>query len=132
MRAAVAGLRALNPGIDVVVTSPFTRAAATADLVVRGLPNSAKLVTSSALEPDKAPADVAQDLASVKAESLALVGHEPGIGQLAAWLLGARHPLPFKKGGMCRIDLDSWPLAAGRGTLIWLAAPRMLRALAGE
>ena len=40
---------------------------------------------------------------------IALVGHEPGIGELAARLSGSRHPLEFKKGAICRIDVDTLP-----------------------
>lgn len=32
---------------------------------------------------------------------IALVGHEPGIGELASRLAGSRHPLEFKKGAAC-------------------------------
>ena len=40
--------------------------------------------------------------------------------------IGAGAPLPFKKGGVCRIDVAaaSW---RGAGHLQWFATPRMLR-----
>jgi phosphohistidine phosphatase SixA len=60
--------------------------------------------------------------------AIALVGHEPDLGLLAAWLLGAREPLVFKKGGIARIDTVAWP-PNRTGTLQWLATARMLRAL---
>jgi phosphohistidine phosphatase SixA len=56
---------------------------------------------------------------------MALVGHEPDLGLLAAWLLGARQPLPFKKGGVARIDVASWP-PQRNGQLRWLASPKIL------
>ena len=37
---------------------------------------------------------------------IALVGHEPNIGELAARLIGARSPIEFKKGAICRIDFE--------------------------
>ena len=42
---------------------------------------------------------------------IALVGHEPAIGELAARLIGSRHPIEFKKGAVCRIDVDDLPPA---------------------
>ena len=48
------------------------------------------------------------------------------LGQLAARLIGARRPLEFKKGGICRIDLDGLPIN-GPGHLRWFVTPRMLR-----
>ena len=59
---------------------------------------------------------------------IALVGHEPGIGELAARLIGSRHPIEFKKGAVCRIDLDEIP-PGGPGDLRWLIPSRFLRAI---
>ena len=59
---------------------------------------------------------------------IALVGHEPGIGELAARLAGSRHPLEFKKGAVCRIDVDALP-PAGPGTLRWFLTPRIMRSV---
>ena len=63
-----------------------------------------------------------------KKARIAIVGHEPGIGELAARLIGTRHPIPFKKGAVCRIDLDVLP-PAGPGELRWFLTPRALRAI---
>jgi len=60
---------------------------------------------------------------------LALVGHEPDLGELAARLLGARGTVQFKKGAVCAIDVDG-ATPGGPGTLRWLLTPRALRALA--
>ena len=57
---------------------------------------------------------------------IALVGHEPNIGELAARLTGARTPLEFKKGAICRIDFEVFP-PKGTGHLRWFVPPRMLR-----
>ena len=46
-----------------------------------------------------------------------IVGHEPGIGELAAWLVGMRHPIEFKKGAVCRIDVEACRRAAGSAAL---------------
>jgi phosphohistidine phosphatase len=131
MRVVVKGLRALGVGVDVIVTSPLVRAAATAELLARGLTEAPKVITAPALAPGASPAGVAEALEPYgKAHAVAIVGHEPGLGEFAAWLIGARQPLPFKKGGVARIDLAEWPVAARQGTLVWLATPKMLRALA--
>ena len=60
--------------------------------------------------------------------AVALVGHEPKLGALAARLIGGAPALAFKKGGVCRIDLNVVP-SAGRGRLRWFATPKMLRAV---
>jgi len=130
MREIARGLRALDVTIDHVATSPLVRAKQTAEILVECLKPAPALAVMPALAPGVTPAEVGAALAQIKrAQTIALVGHEPGIGELAAWLVGARAPLPFKKGGVCRIDLPHVP-PAGAGQLIWLATPRMLRALA--
>jgi phosphohistidine phosphatase len=63
---------------------------------------------------------------------VALVGHQPSLGLLAAWLLqgdDARFMLPLKKGGVALLTFEGLP-AAGQGELEWLLPPRLLRALA--
>ncbi len=59
---------------------------------------------------------------------IALVGHEPAIGELAARLIGSRHALEFKKGGVCRIDVEEFP-PAGPGDLRWMLTPKILRSI---
>jgi len=60
---------------------------------------------------------------------IALVGHEPDLGHLASRLIGLKRPLEFRKGAVCRIDVDGLP-PGGPGQLRWFAPPRMLRRLA--
>jgi hypothetical protein len=48
------------------------------------------------------------------------------MGELAAWLIGAHTAIPFKKGGVCRIDVATLP-PHGSGQLVWLGTPGMLR-----
>jgi len=130
MRQAVRGLTALDPKIDLVLTSPFVRARQTANILVSGLSPKPDLTVLDALTPGHRPADVAARLSGQRGRPvIALVGHEPDLGELAAWLIGAREPLVFKKGGMARIDVSAFPPASD-AQLVWLATPKMLRALA--
>ena len=57
---------------------------------------------------------------------IALVGHEPSIGEIAARLVGSRHPIEFKKGAVCRIDVEQLP-PHGPADLRWFMPPRALR-----
>ena len=65
-----------------------------------------------------------------KRRRIALVGHEPDLGELAAHLIGAGAPLPFKKGGICRIDVGTSRVAQRAASLIWFVTPKVLRELA--
>ena len=83
-----------------------------------------------ALEPGHGPVAVLQHLArDARKSRVALVGHEPDLGELAAQLLGASKPFPFKKGGVCRIDVAVLPPRRS-GTLVWMLPPKILRKLA--
>jgi phosphohistidine phosphatase len=129
MRQVVAGLRALGVHLDVVLTSPLIRAQETAALVVAGLRPSPSLVVVPALAPGESVSKVFQALGPYAGKTgIALVGHEPDLGELAARLVGASVPFVFKKGGVCRIDAAVLP-PVGQGQLVWHATPRMLRSV---
>jgi phosphohistidine phosphatase len=83
--------------------------------------------TTDALTPAGSPAAVIQELGKhMRKASIALVGHEPNMGELAAHLIGAKVPFQFKKGAVCRIDFAVLP-PKGKGELVWFVTPRMLR-----
>jgi phosphohistidine phosphatase len=126
-KQGVAGLGKLDAVVDEILTSPLVRAKQTADLLSSGLDSQPPVRLLDALSPGHEPDQIMAQLArTAKRRRIALVGHEPGLGELAAHLIGARRPLAFRKGGVCRIDLVS--LTSKRaGALIWFATPRMLR-----
>jgi phosphohistidine phosphatase len=129
MREAVAGLDAMGVEISLVLTSPLVRARQTAEILARGLTSVPTVEVTNALIPGQPPARMVEALSGhSRSRSVALVGHEPGLGELAAWLVGAREPLLFKKGGVCRIDVASLP-PVPPAQLTWFAWPKMLRAM---
>jgi len=129
MRKAAKGLVRLGVRFDVVLTSPLVRTRQTADVFAEELETHPPVVTSDALAPAGTPPSVIQEITKhVRKARVALVGHEPNLGELAAQLIGARNPLEFKKGGICRIDFDMLPPKGG-GMLRWFLSPKMLRKL---
>jgi phosphohistidine phosphatase len=126
-REVVEGLVELGVGIDEIYASPLVRARQTADLLSAGLEGRPLVRTLEPLAPGHEPATVLTELATrVKRRRVALVGHEPDLGELAAALIGAQRPLPFRKGGICRIDVDRLA-ASTTGSLIWFLPPKVLR-----
>lgn len=129
MTQVTKGLKDLDVQFDLILTSPLLRARQTADLLHQGLGGSTPLEETTLLAPGGRPADLIDYLrAAKKADRVALVGHEPDLGQLAAFLIGAKAPLIFKKGGICRIDFEKFP-PVPPGQLQWFALPVMLRSL---
>jgi phosphohistidine phosphatase SixA len=69
-------------------------------------------------------------LARAREPCIALIGHQPGLGRLlASCLAGDAGSAAFelRKMGMALIAFPAAP-RAGRGELIWLLPPRVLRA----
>lgn len=120
-------LTVLDVELDQIISSPFVRARQTADILAHTLGSKPPVITSDALAPAGTPASVFQELAKhMRLGRIALVGHEPNLGELAARLIGARAPIELKKGGVCRIDFEVFP-PKGIGHLRWLVTPKMLR-----
>ena len=124
------GLDSLDVAFDLIITSPLVRARQTADVLAETMKAKPSVATADALTPAGGPAAVMQELAKhMKRARIAIVGHEPNMGELAAHLIGSKTPVPFKKGAVCRIDFAVFP-PKGKGQIIWFATPRMLRKLA--
>jgi phosphohistidine phosphatase len=129
LRKEAKALEALTIGFDQIVSSPLVRAKQTADVFAEIMKSRPPVVTADALSPAGTPAAVIQELGKhMRKGRIALVGHEPNMGELAAYLIGAKAPLLFKKGAVCRIDFAVFP-PKGKGQLIWFVPPRLLRKL---
>jgi phosphohistidine phosphatase len=124
--AVAAGLKKLDVRWEVIVTSPLVRARQTAEVLAAQM-KGAEIVISEALAPAASPATaLVEILKDARGSRVALVGHEPNLGSLAAKLLDAREPIAFKKGAVCRFDFDE-PPPKGKAVLRWFATPKMLR-----
>jgi len=130
LRKEAKALDGLGVAFDHIITSPLVRTKQTADIFAEALKSKPSVSQSDALAPAGTSTAVVQELAKhMRKGRIALVGHEPNIGELAARLIGARMPFEFKKGAICRIDFEVFP-PKGMGQLRWFVTPRMLRELA--
>lgn len=129
-KQVVEGLKDLDVKLDLVLTSPLVRAAHTAELLVAGIGGKPRLEPLDALAPGGRMTQLLDAVAkhSRRAKHIALVGHEPDLGEVAARLLRARGTIAFKKGAVCCLELDG-AMPTGPGTLRWLLPPRALRKL---
>lgn len=131
MKAVARALRRAVPTIDRIATSPLVRARETADVIAKAYGIS--IIDTDALRPD-APNDEFERWAKRGAagDVTAIVGHEPHLSGLAAWLIGRSGDarLALKKGGACLMEFDALPERGG-GTLRWLLAPGLIRRLRG-
>jgi phosphohistidine phosphatase len=84
--------------------------------------------TVEALRPEAAPDEfIAWARAKPADATIAIVGHEPHLSTLTAWLLtgNASAFIELKKGGACLLQFEHAPRKAG-GTLLWLMRPSQL------
>jgi phosphohistidine phosphatase len=130
LRKEAKALDELGVALDHIITSPLVRTRQTAEVFAESMKSKPSVSQSDALAPAGTSTAVIQELAKhMRKARIALVGHEPNIGELAGRLIGARMPLEFKKGAICRIDFEVFP-PKGIGQLRWFVTPRMLREIA--
>ena len=129
LRLQALGMRELQVRLDRVLTSPLLRAAQTAEILAAGIGCAVPPVSVDALRPGGSYDALMAALGRLGNDrAVALVGHMPSIGEVAARLIGAKEPLGFKKGATCCIETDGLPPARA-GQLRWFMPPRALRAL---
>jgi len=131
-RVAARGLTRIVDHPDVLLTSPLTRARATAEIAAAAFKRLAPRI-EPALAQESAQVVVTALGKHPLTATIAIVGHEPALSRLLARFLGVRHAadrLAFKKGGAALIDRPHGPSAAGR--LRWFVKPAILRSLGAD
>lgn len=130
MRRVVRGLRRVLESPERLFSSPLLRARETAELLLERYPDL-RVETTPELEPDADPAATLAWLKSLDdGQRIALVGHEPHLSGLLGLLVHgdpSLDTLPFRKGGVAILELDTLRPAGARLTAF--LPPRVLRAL---
>ncbi|HEY3808241.1 MAG TPA: histidine phosphatase family protein [Kofleriaceae bacterium] len=131
-REVVKGLRALGWKLDHVLTSPWTRAARTAELL-RPISGRQAIATDLLAQSPRAEllAMLAEHAADKKPRhATAAVGHEPWLGELVSWLAfgDSRHGegIAIKKGGVVWLEGTAVP---GGMTIHAILPPKVLRTI---
>ena len=133
-RKAARGIVRLGVSFDAILSSPLIRARQTADLLAEAVSQESCVDEMPALAPDSSPEQLLGELSIVEGkEHVMLVGHEPLLGKLAAFLVNGKNNsesvIPLKKGGICRIEIEAVP-PTQPGQMHWLLTPKQLRLMA--
>ncbi|MGA8222425.1 MAG: phosphohistidine phosphatase SixA [Candidatus Acidiferrales bacterium] len=128
-RAAALGLRATGVKPDVLITSPYVRAAQTAEIFAEALEFAPeKIRASEFLKPGGDPAEMLKEISKLRAKEVMCFGHAPHLDQMIYELAGARGVFTsLKKAGVACFEHAA---PHGRWELVWLMTPKMLRQLA--
>ena len=128
MRAVARGLKPVVKDIDVLATSPLTRARQTADVAAERF-DEPRRETIAALVPGAPFSAFVEWLRQHEDDDLvAAVGHNPHISELATWLMGAGQPIDMKKASALLLELGD-EIGEGKGQLRWYMTPKQLSAL---
>lgn len=160
-RAAAAGMRWMDLGIERVLTSPLVRAQQTALItaealglevsIAPGLASGCTLATFAETLAEHVPlphpvsaSGNGQVVDEPMPRRVLVVGHEPDFSAIIGEMIGQRGgaTITLKKGALCRLDLDpevdGWRWAPthlrGSAALVWLLTAKQLGRLghAGE
>jgi phosphohistidine phosphatase len=118
--------RGIRPAL--ILTSPLVRARQTAEQLARELAGPVPEVRICAeLAPGFKRRKLARTVETLMEPGpLALIGHQPGLGIWAGWLIGSKKVhLDLPKAGVACIRA-SGQLYKGTGTLLWLLPPEWL------
>ena len=127
-KQAAAGLAAIGVTADLLFTSPYVRAAQTAQIFAAALDYpKQKIRQSDLLLPGAEPSLLFRELVKERqASSVFLFGHAPQLDDIIATALGSkRHLTALKKAGVALIELKR--ISPPLGVLVWLATPKILR-----
>ena len=127
MRQAAKALHSLIPTVNVIASSPLTRARETADILAKRYKRM-PVVELAMLSPGGSEREWLEWLQKQPMDAtVVLVGHEPDLGRLASWLLTGKKLAfaPFRKGAACLIRFAE-SSAAGSGVLEWMLTPKLL------
>src|SRR5437868_1889746 len=123
------GLTRRGIRFDIMLTSPLVRARQTAQGLVAHVDKPAPEVRhTDELAPGGKRRKLARTLKKLAKESIAVVGHQPDLGEFAGWLIGSKKAqLAMAKAGVARIHVEAEP-GKGEGQLIWLVSLEWLQA----
>ena len=115
----------LDLGLDALLTSPYSRALETAQIVDDALGSPGILAEDEGLEPARFTRSELQRIFAEHegAGALMLVGHEPSMSRVTADVVGGGR-IKLKKSGLIRVDFED-PRTL-HGELVFVMTPKLL------
>jgi phosphohistidine phosphatase len=126
VRRAMDGSRPGKISPTLILCSPYARAIETAEIAAAVAGYAGRIVRTDALAPEASPHGVWLEIRNRQNETqILLAGHEPLLGQLAAYLLNAPALyIEMRKATLVRIDFERFPVDP-HGILKWMIPPQI-------
>ncbi len=111
---------------DAIVVSPYVRAQQTVEtMLADGREPKPPVHTFDEIGFEVRPKKIVKFVKKLGVETVAIVGHQPGLSRLAAWLVGSKKAqIDLDKAGVAKINCND--LEKGGGVLEWLVTPQWL------
>lgn len=125
-RKLAAAFQRLGVNLEAIVASPYVRAQQTAGEMLAGWSEPKPPVhTFDEIGFEVRPKKIVKFLKELGLDSVAIVGHQPGLSRFAAWLIGSKKAqIDLDKAGIIKINCDT--LEKGGGALEWLITSEWL------
>jgi len=113
-------LRHSRTSIELVLSSPLTRARETADILQSSLASHPTMTTEALLSGSEIR-DLIDEINAHESESILLVGHEPQLSSAISVLTGGdeHFRMEMKKASLARVETP-FPVKKGQAVLSWL------------
>ena len=114
--------------VDIVISSPFARTMETAEIMADAL--GSYVASTRLLEPDAEPPEAWKEIERLAQESqhVLLVGHDPSINLLLAWLINGGS-IRFEHGAIAHVSLKTMDRDTHEqiiGRLHWFVDPKLV------
>ncbi len=123
IRNAAAGWKKFIPGFDFIITSPFTRALNTANIITETYDLKNDPIIDKKISPGSKTEDIIEIANSLAGENIAFVGHQPDFSTHLSNMISYKVAgINFKKAAIAKVSFDS-KAALSKGTLEFLIPP---------
>ena len=130
MGKAALGMKALGVNPDWILSSPLIRTKQTAEIVGSALGLSKKVRLCDELAPGMDFKKLIEILRNdyPNSEAVMLIGHEPDLSALISFLVSGKAAvwIHFRKGALCRLDLEEGLQYGACASLEWLLTAKHL------
>lgn len=125
LRTAVEYWKRIVPGLDLIISSPLTRASQTSEIIAELFNYSKEVIKDNHLANGAKTSDLIEILNSFNIENIACVGHQPDLSlHVSNFISSIGCVLHFPPASICKIRFNG-KAKLSKGELIYLIPPEI-------